>query len=483
MKSWQKKVVSAGMLFTCLVSGIGCAGTEPESVIQDNTSEIIASDENVNPDINQGIAEEESQTAKPQVQELATQLAKAVYPEMAQYPETDGFQIDQEAYDAWRKSLQAQRPENTEYQKGIREFYQATMQEFLGDTQGKNKIYSPLNIYMALAMLAETAEGQSRQQVLDLLGADSMEELRNNAGILWNANYCDDGTVTSLLASSIWLSNAVPYQQDTLDALAEYYYASSFCGEMGSAEYNAMLQNWLNDNTGELLQEQAAKIEMDPETLFSLATTVYFRAKWANEFNEANNTEDIFHAANGDVMTEYMHQSRVGSYYWGENFGAISRKLENSGSMLLILPDEGVNVEELLTDSEVLTFIGDYTAWENQKTLIINQSVPKFDVVSDFSLIPGLKNLGVRDVFDSKVADFSPLVGDTQLSMSGATHAARVMIDEEGCTAAAFTVLMFATSARPPEETMDFILDRPFLFVINGQDGQPLFVGIVNQPK
>ena len=110
---------------------------------------------------------------------------------------------------------------------------------------------------------------------------------------------------------------------------------------MGSAEYNAMLQNWLNDNTGELLQEQAAKIEMDPETLFSLATTVYFRAKWANEFNEANNTEDIFHAANGDVMTEYMHQSRVGSYYWGENFGAISRKLENSGSMLLILPDEG----------------------------------------------------------------------------------------------------------------------------------------------
>ena len=33
------------------------------------------------------------------------------------------------------------------------------------------------------------------------------------------------------------------------------------------------------------------------------------------------------------------------------------------------------------------------------------------------------------------------------------------------------------------EEKVDFVLNRPFLFVINGQDGQPLFIGIVNQPK
>jgi serine protease inhibitor len=57
------------------------------------------------------------------------------------------------------------------------------------------------------------------------------------------------------------------------------------------------------------------------------------------------------------------------------------------------------------------------------------------------------------------------------------------MIDEEGCTAAAYTVMLAAGAARPPEEKVDFVLDRPFLFVINGQDGQPLFVGIVNQPK
>ena len=336
---------------------------------------------------------------------------------------------------------------------------------------------------MALAMLAETANGESRQQILDLLHVESIETLRNNAGILWNANYCDDGTVTSLLASSAWLSDEINYNMETLNTLAENYYASAFRGKMGSEEYNQMLRDWLNEQTGDLLTDQIANIELDPAAVLALATTVYFRAKWSNEFRAENNTEEVFHSANGDVVTEFMHQSNSNTYYWGENFGAISRNLDNSGGMLLILPDEDVNVEDLLTDKEVLDFIYEQYSWENQKFLIVNQSIPKFDVVSDYSLIPGLKNLGVTDVFSAETADFTPLTTDTAVEVSGATHAARVMIDEEGCVAAAFTVIVACGAARPPEEQVDFVLDRPFLFVINGQDGQPLFIGIVNQPK
>lgn len=486
MKRWKKRVLALVLAATCILPGTSCAAPQ-ENVNQEQptpTQGLTATPTQVlegekSPEaagVNNALGEDSKDTT-------ARQLTTAVYPEMAPYPETDGIHYDEAAYEAWRTSRQAQQPDNKEYQNGIRNFYEATMQEFLKDTEGKNKIYSPLNIYMALAMLAETAEGESRQQILDLLGVDSIETLRNNASILWNANYCDDGTVTSLLASSAWLSDKINYNQETLNTLAENYYASSFSGTMGSAEYNKLLQDWLNEQTGGLLKEQASQIEMDPLTVFALATTVYFKAKWADEFNEANNTQKIFHGASGDVTAEFMHQSRTGTYYWGENFGAISRNLTNSGNMLLILPDEGVNVEDLLTDEEVLDFIYNRVFWENQKTLIINQSIPKFDVVSDFSLISGLKNLGITDVFDFETADFTPLTTDTDVAVSGATHAARVLIDEEGCLAAAFTVMVYPTAARPPEEQMDFVLDRPFLFVINGQDAQPLFIGIVNQPK
>ena len=429
---------------------------------------------------------EESNNEEVQLAGTATALVRAEYPEMVQYPVKEDHTYSYEDYEAWMTSKMAQQSESKDYQNGIREFYEITMQEFLKDTQGMNKVYSPLNVYMALAMLAETTDGESRQQILDLLHTDSMDTLRNNAGILWNANYCDDGTVNSLLASSVWLSDTVKYNEKTLKTLADNYYASSFSGTMGSAEYNKMLQDWLNEQTGGLLQDQAGNVEMDAQTIFALATTVYFRAKWDNEFRESNNTEEIFHAASGDVTAEFMHQTGTDYYYWGENFGAISRSLKNSGRMFLILPDEDVAVEDLLTDEEVLNFIYERYNYENKKYLIVNQSVPKFDVVSDYSLIEGLKNLGVTDVFDVTEANFSSLVEQTaenEIFVSEAKHAVRVMIDEEGCAAAAYTVMLAAGAGAPPEEEIDFVLNRPFLFVIKGQDGQPLFIGIVNQPN
>ena len=53
--------------------------------------------------------------------------------------------------------------------------------------------------------------------------------------------------------------------------------------------------------------------------------------------------------------------------------------------------------------------------------------------------------------------------------------------DEEGVTAAAYTVMLMCGAGMPPMEEMDFILDRPFLFVITSRDNLPLFAGVVNQ--
>ena len=57
-------------------------------------------------------------------------------------------------------------------------------------------------------------------------------------------------------------------------------------------------------------------------------------------------------------------------------------------------------------------------------------------------------------------------------------------IDEDGCEAAAYTVLdVEATAMLGPEEEIDFTLDKPFVFAITGIDGLPLFIGLVNQPN
>jgi serine protease inhibitor len=42
--------------------------------------------------------------------------------------------------------------------------------------------------------------------------------------------------------------------------------------------------------------------------------------------------------------------------------------------------------------------------------------------------------------------------------------------------------MMTCGAARPPEDEIDFILDRPFLFLITSRDNLPLFAGVVENP-
>lgn len=422
----------------------------------------------------------------------ARTIAKAKYPKMAAYPDesayrkesghfdSDGFS---EAYDAWNKSRRRQLDQPEGYDEGLDDFYRHTMRQFLSGAKDTNRIYSPLNVYMALGMLAELTAQDSRNQILDLLGSENIKELRTQAYALWNANYCDDGAVSSILASSLWLNKDVKFKQTALDRIADTYYASSYSGKMGSDSFNKTFRNWLNKQTGGLLKEQAAQLQLRKETILALATTIYFRAKWHNEFSKSSTVQDLFYANGKNIKCDFMHQSDVKSYYWGDKFTAAAQSLENSGAMWFILPEEGTSIDELLEDRQLTEFIMAGDSWENRKSVQLNLSVPKFDVNSSMDLKEGLHELGVTDVFNSADSDFSPISNYRDLYVSKISHDARVKIDEEGCSAAAFTVISVDGAGIPEsEDEVDFVLNRPFLFVITGSSAQPLFVGVVNQP-
>ncbi len=391
----------------------------------------------------------------------------------------------QEAYSQWA-AAKRERSQTLpdDYADGLEEFLTASIRQFLSGADHKNIAYSPLNVYMALAMLAETTDGESRQQILDLLGSDSIGALREQASAIWNTTYCNDGARTSILANSLWLNEEIHFNQTTMDTLADTYYASSYQGEMGSDEFNAALQAWLNEQTGGLFSDQISNINMTEDIILALASTIYFRDKWRAEFSEGRTEEGVFHTVSGDVTCEFMHQSSERNYYWGELFTAVYQAFAGGG-MWLVLPDEGVTTDDLLASDEAMQFLLSGGRWEKRSAPIVNLSLPKFDVSSQIDLCEGLQALGVTDIFDYTISDFTPMTTDTpEVFVSQATHGVRVQIDEEGCTAAAYTIIMAPDAGDPlrPEEEVDFILDRPFIFAIAGTDGLPLFAGIVNQP-
>jgi len=426
------------------------------------------------------------------VPESGGEESAPAYPSAVPYPDETAYlkpngELKDEFYDAWTawsEEGRARRELGAGSAQGLEGCFAALLRQYLTAPDGRNKILSPLNLYIALAMLAEVTGADSRDEILALLGEEDIAAVREKAGTLWRANYQDDGATAVLPAASFWLRDDTEYVPETLDLLAREYFASAHRGKMGSDELNAALQSWLNEETGGLLKEAAGGIATTPETVLALCATLYFRARWSDEFSENVTAPDVFHAPDEDRTCEFMHQNGPRSYYWGECFSAVAQRLESGGAMWFLLPDEGVTPEDLLADEEAMAFLlAPGESGEKSKFLVVNLSVPKFDVNSDLDLRAGLRSLGLVEVFDPDEADFSPLAKDPKgIFLSDAKHAARVVIDEKGCVAAAYTVMMAAGAAMPPEEKVDFTLDRPFLFLITGEDNVPLFAGVVNEP-
>lgn len=411
-------------------------------------------------------------------------LAAAEYPQMTSYPNEQKYikwngEFDDEAfqpvYDRWREDLNALRPEEG-FADGLETYFPTAARALLSG-QG-NRVCSPLNVYMALAMLAEITDGDTRQEILAALGSDDLEDLRTQAKAVWRSVYRQDGAVNSVLANSLWLNEGSSFRQETVDLLADNYYASVYRGEMGSDGLNQALREWLDGQTGGLLKNATKSARFSPDTVLALASTVYFQSKWKEEFSKSKTQEDIFHGLSGDTSVDFLRSDGAGQYYWGEDFAAYGKRLESGGTMWFFLPDEGVTPEDLLAGEAVFTLAADSDRWENQTRLIVHVSIPKFDIFQQQTLTDALETMGISKVFDLGQADFSP-ISDNDLYLSQADHAARLIIDEEGVTAAAYTLMEEAGAARPPEEEVDFRLDRPFLTMVTSQDGLLLFAGIV----
>lgn len=408
----------------------------------------------------------------------ALAVAQAEYPERTEYA-SGIIPLTEKQRDKWVEERK-QRFADGEAAEQTTEFFRASVSEFLTSDSGENLVYSPMNLYLALAMLAETTAGETQGEILNLLGQESSEELRETAQKLWNANYIDDGRMTCLLANSMWLDDDFIVKQSTADVLAQSYRCSTFRGEMGSAKMNNALKDWLDTQTKGFLSQYTSGEKFTELTRMALASTIYFNARWSDEFNSSLNYTAPFHGANGDRDAEYMKQT-LNFLYCSDSFMATSLPFREGGGMMLFLPDEDKTVADVLRDSGFSEVVYSPNTYENSKCMKVHLSLPKFDVSSKLELSDGLKSLGLNSVFDPLTADFSAISSEKPLWLDMVTHAARVKIDEKGCEAAAYTLEMLCGSAVPPEEEIDLVLDRPFVFVIVSDTGCPLFVGVVNK--
>ncbi len=426
-------------------------------------------------------------TVFPVVSPIAKILGTAVYPTMPTHYAVNKLEGEEkaaakQALKSYLDGISALPTDNA----GNADFVKKTLGSLTDSAKKDNFVYSPSTLYFALSMLAETADGNTRDELLDLLGKSSVEDLRENNSKLWQKFYFNNGVTTSVQANSVWLSGGTEYNQQTIDILKNKYYASTFAGDFKTQEYSQAMRNWLNEQTGGLLADNIQKKSFSPDTAMSVMSTLFFKAQWHTKFGEKLVKKGTFHGVNGDVNCDFMRAFVASdAFYKSDSFSAIKKGLYESGNVTFILPDEDKTVNDVLKDSVFYNFISDsntskgVTTYDESK---INVSIPKFDIEADLDLTESLKAIGINDAFNSKTADFSNISTHLPLWLDKVNQATRVKIDEEGCVGTSYVDEYMITGVVTSKNEFDFTLDRPFIFVVTGVDDLPRFIGVVNQP-
>jgi serine protease inhibitor len=359
-----------------------------------------------------------------------------------------------------------------------------------------NSCYSPISLYYALALAGTGADGQTKQEFMNLLGCSDTAQLSEDMNRLYNLLYSDNDITKTKIANSLWLDKEyqgqpVEYKDTFIKNAASMFYASLYTVDFASEDAGPAMAKWISEQTNGTLTPE---FQPDPEQIMSILNTVYFKDEWIDRFDTAATAPDIFHTAGGTDVTFDFMKMVYGSHAFarGDGFLRSELTLKSGAKMVFVLPDEGVSVESLVSDPARLKEVLEGGQITNGK---VTWKIPKFSYDSEYDLEDILKTLGLSSAFTSD-ADFTGIT-DQAACISSVKQQTHIAIDEDGVEASAFTLIEYAGAAIPVDEA-EMILDRPFLYAIysasvplvieegsdavNNQQGCLLFVGICGNP-
>lgn len=401
---------------------------------------------------------------------------KVPVPERVGTPEYPAA-VSYDDYEA-RADIQENNPVDQSFIDSINEFAARSSSKVLR-RQTENYTYSPISAYMALSVATAGSNGSTQRELLEVLGIENrkgVSYLTSQNANLFRRMYLDNDRGKLKIANSLWLSDDMSFNQNYLDTATDSFYASLFNVDFADPKTGELMGEWIAENTNGTL---APKMEVDKDLCLSIINTVYFKDQWVNQFDEANTQEDTFYKADGTtVQCDFMNQvfSSQG-FVEGKNYTATSLGLQNGGAMTFILPDEGVDTDDLLLSADK---VSELLNGGEQKSGMVTFKVPKFNFNTDIDLSKTLKDLGVKKAFQDS-ADFSGISADQGLFISEVKQQTHVAIDENGVEASAFTDIGMAGSSLPVDQA-EIILDRPFIFTITDRNGVVMFMGVVNDP-
>lgn len=339
-----------------------------------------------------------------------------------------------------------------------------------------SKVVSPMSVSYLMGMLANGADGQTRQEIMKAIGCEkvSLRDLNEFYQMLiTRANYFDKATTINI-ADYIALNCHYLLKDGFASTMQNYYKAGVESLDFSKASTLKRINRWCSDHTDGMITKIIEQVDADAVSY--IMNAIYFNGTWTDKFDTRQTKLENFQSYTRDIKkTQMMHRNGKYQYMDNADFAAVNLPYGNgSYSMTVILPNRGKSIDEVMAglDAKKVSELR-----RSMDECVVDLKLPRFTISQETSLNDIISKLGAPTMFTSG-ADFSNFASGN-LSISKMLQKAKIEVSEEGTKASAVTMAMVAmTALRPEPRKVEFHANRPFIYMITEHStGAILFMG------
>ena len=351
----------------------------------------------------------------------------------------------------------------------------------------KSLLVSPLSLQRTLGILQNGAKGETRKEILSVLGYSEMSfsEVNEYLTSLSSQLLEVDNTIDLFMADALYVNAADPYgfrvKESFKNHVSDAYHAEISELDFSKKEVTlSTINDWCNKKTDGWVPSILDNV--DPNTLAFILNAIAFKGNWASAFENKTIKEFFTRLDAGKCDVSYMKQISVLPIYSHTNFRVLKLPYGNGAyEMAILLPEDPQGVEAFVQSLDAAIWKEVLSKTSNRK---VEAYIPQFKASMAQDLDKILQKMGMSSAFTSQ-ADFTEICDKRPLYLASTKQSVSLEVDTRGTKAGAATIVPATIyyGATPVGETHPvlFKANSPFVYSIyESSTGAILLLGLYN---
>ena len=324
-----------------------------------------------------------------------------------------------------------------------------------------NLFLSPLSITTALAMTFAGAKGETAAEMRDVLHLGEEPGIHESFGALLASLGNEHRGVELELANAMWPQEGFTIHDSFVEQIAANYRGTAqsvdYVDPEAREQARETINGWVEDRTQGKVRELIEEGVFNHLTRLVLTNAIHFQGPWLKPFGPRSAKMRPFVRDDGTTI-EVPTLTSVGTDFFNyteqDGFQVLELPLAMpvdpfeplaeppdpaKASMVLLLPKEGKTTDDLTPET-----LAKVDAWfdEPHRSSAVDVYLPRFQTTVATDLKPLLADLGMRQMFDPALSDFSGITDNPSFHITHTLHKAAISVDEHGVEAAAATAVV-----------------------------------------